>query len=127
MRGRGDDAPPPHLAGEGCQRVRTVGGGADAAPLDAARHGEAQEAHIDRVRQAQQGGPARSPTGGAPVVPPGGFAGVARGGRPWTQVERGGRSQNQMCALGEQINNGRNGGVFDVACCARLDVMAPCA
>ena len=105
MCGRSDDAPPPYLAGEGCQRGCAVGGGADAAPLDAARYGEAQEAHFDRVRQAQQGGPARSPTRGAPhepsiivagdivgIVPPAAdFATVARGGRPWIQIEWEGR------------------------------------
>lgn len=105
VRRRGDDAPPPHLPREGCQGVGPVVGGADAAPLDAARHREAQEAHLDRVRQAQQGSPARSPTRGAPlepsiivvghyvvsVVPEGGFPAVANhrdGARPNLCVQR---------------------------------------
>lgn len=67
MRGRSDDAPPAYLPRQGRQRVCATHGGADATPLDATGYGEAKEAHIDRVRPAQQGGPTRSPARGPPL------------------------------------------------------------
>lgn len=115
MRGCSDDAPPSNLPREGRKRVCAVVSRADAIPLDAARYGELEEAHIDRVRQAQQGGPARSPARSAPLEPSivvtgyyvfgiiaeGGFAAATRGVRPRAQIEnhREGWSQNR-CVRG---------------------------
>lgn len=64
-RRRSDGAPPSHLPRQSRERLSTRGIVRTAAPRNAGGHGQAEEAHLDRVRQAQQRSAACASTCGA--------------------------------------------------------------